>query len=139
MGNMRITRLGIIKGGVAEGMFRRRSSRATGSRMCWNDFKNQGLVVNNHGWLRLKRGLKRPPFGHYAGGDSEIGYLRLEQDVANQLIRDNRAFRLKWMLLWIDEVAAYEFMMGQGYKGIHLDHIYQQWFREHPEPLERRT
>ena len=139
MGNMQITHLGIIKGGEAEAIFRRRTSRSIGSRMCWNDFNDQGLVVHNRGWLRLKNGLKKPAPGHYGGGNSEIGYLRFEQDVAYQLIKNNRAFRLKWMLLWIDEIAAFEFMMGEGYGRPHLNHIYQQWIKEHSEPSERRN
>lgn len=113
--NSRLNKLGMIKGGVCEGIFKQRRHREKGVRRAWLWLTYHKCTVNNNGWLKI---IKIPnkltdlqwvidnvcvPYG----GDAEIGWRRFMQDVATPLL-NGKSFRLKWMKKWITDLASFE-------------------------------
>lgn len=140
MGNLQITKLGIIKGGECEKIFRRRSKREKGATIAVNWLLNNGYIRILKGWCKV---TKMPNHGmrwvieHVGkpyGGDTEIGWHRFMQDVARPLFESGRSFRVRDLANWGAEISSLEFALAKTFKQAkitltkpHLDSIYKQW------------
>ena len=131
-----ITDLGIIKGGVCEGIFKMRKERERGGEMCWEDAIREKCVSYKNGWYRMKKKPKFRGWGEYGAANYEIGAFRMLDDVFPIIIKNKQSFRLKWMKLWIKDIASFEFAISgktpfqidrAGYVKPHQDFIYKKW------------
>jgi len=160
MANLQITKLGIIKGGVCEKIFKQRSKRETGADRAWQWLLDNKCIRFCNGWYQI---IKLPPkildlkyvISQTHDGDIEIGWRRFISDVAEQLFDSKRKFRLKWMRRWVEDIASFEFGIGTtdgsvpnphdleiidmlegkskhcfGYASSHQDEIYKKWIKQ---------
>lgn len=85
---IKLHKYGFIKGGLCNKRLDQRMSRSRGSWMAWNDIKDDKKIVQvKNGWYQILKMPKGRKIGEYGGGDSEIGYLRMLQDVFPKLIQ----------------------------------------------------
>ena len=131
-----ITDLGIIKGGVCEGLFKMRKQRESGCQLAWDATITEGCVSISKGWFKVNKLPKYRKYGEYGSANHEIGFYRMMNDVLATLIRTKQKFRHKWMEKWILDIASFEFgvqmedpftVKAAGYAKPHLDETYQKW------------
>lgn len=104
---MEYHKLGFIKGGKCEERLTRRHSRAEGSRLAWDDIKNDEKFVAKKGSkFQIIQEPKGRKIGDYGGGNQELGYLRMVQMVLNHLAKKKTKFTLDSMEKWIEGIAA---------------------------------
>lgn len=111
---MKLNSLGMIKDGVCERIFRQRELREQGARLAWNWLEKHNCVKIRNGWYKIiKLPQKIFAFQYVINtchdGDIEIGWRRFTNDIAKQLYKNHRKFRLAWMQKWIAGIAALEF------------------------------
>lgn len=115
--SIKITKLGIIKGGVCERAFKERRQREQGARLHWDWLLSHNCVKVKNGWYRIIKECNKSwrwaakNIGRLYGADTEIGWLRFKQDIVPQLFKNKRSFRLKWMEKWIYDIASFELGM----------------------------
>ena len=140
-----ITKLGIIKGGGCEKIFKARRNRERGADLAVNWLLNHGCVNINKGWCQI---IKMPKcvrqlkwviknVCHIYGGDAEIGWRRFMQDVAQPTFESKEKFRVSKLQEWGATIASMEFSFSGTFKNSkisltkpHADAIYQKWIKE---------
>lgn len=110
---MKLNSLGMIKGGVCEKLFQRRTLREQGSRIAWEWLNKNKCIRVKNGWYKItklpqKAFALRYVINQCHNGDIEIGWRRFMTDVADQLYKQHRRFRLRWMQKWIEDIASFE-------------------------------
>ena len=133
---MVITKLGIIKGGLCEGLFKMRKQREDGCQLAWDAAIEEGCVSINKGWFKVNKLPKYRKYGEYGSANHEIGFYRMINDVLSTLIKTKQKFRHKWLKKWILDIASFEFgvqmsdpftITATGYAEPHLNATYKKW------------
>ena len=139
-----ITKLGIIKGGGCEKIFKARRKRERGAELAINWLLNHGCIDINKGWCKI---IKMPKCVRgfrwvidvckVHGGDAEIGWRRFMQDVAQPVFDSGKKFRVSKLHEWGATVASMEFSFSGTFTQSkialtkpHLDSIYKKWINE---------
>ena len=106
---VRLHKDGFILGGLCPRRLSDRAWREDGAWSAWADAQSQGCFEATNGWLRMVKNVKRRKLGEYGGGNREIGFSRMRQQVFSQLLDTGKPFRRGTMELWITDIARLEF------------------------------
>lgn len=138
MSNLKITKLGIIKGGNCEKWFKARSNRERGVRMAIDWLLNHNCIEISKGWCKIVkvpvRLYSRWVIKHCSSCDVEIGWRRFISEIARPLCKKGESFRLTKLKRWGADKAALEFAFTatvrnreMSYNKPHYDGIYKRW------------
>lgn len=147
MSNLKITKLGIIKGGNCEKWFKSRSNRECGVRMAIDWLLNHNCIEIRKGWCKI---IKVPTklyslrwvikFCHSV--DIEIGWRRFISEIARPLCEKGEKFRLTQLKKWDADKAALQFALTSTFKHHkmcyskpHRDEIYKKWKPAHKDEV----
>ena len=111
---IKIAKEGYIIGGRCDKTHKARLGRERGAEYFLNWMVDKNCFSCTRGWYKVVKELHPPRkqmyrLGGLYGGDFEIGMYRLKQEVIEQLYEKGKAFRWKWILRWVKDIASFEF------------------------------
>lgn len=142
---MKLNKLGMIKGGVCEGIFTKRSERERGACMAIDWLLNHNCIEMCKGKYKIVKVPKKLDALRWVinnvwklwGTDAEIGWRRMIIDIAIPLCKSGKEFSLKWLKKQADDLAAHEFALASTIRNkritmdhIHYDSLYHKWRRQ---------
>lgn len=139
MSNLKITKLGIIKGGNCEKWFKSRSLRERGVRMAIDYLLNHNCIEIIKGMCKIVRipkqfSIMNWVIKHCSSCDIEIGWRRFVTEIARPLFETQEKFRLSTLKRWGADKASLEFALTSTFKHHkmcyskpHRDEIYKKW------------
>lgn len=139
MSNLKITKLGIIKGGNCEKWFKARSNRERGVRMAIDYLLNHNCIEIIKSMCKIVKVPKQFSsmnwvIKHCSSCDIEIGWRRFVSEIARPLLESGEKFKLSTLKRWGADKAALEFAFtatirnrGMSYSKPHYGGIYKKW------------
>ncbi len=114
-----IGKLGIIKGGVCEGIFRNRKQREIGTISAVNWLLDNKCISIHKGWCQVVKFPQCLQNTNWVikqcsgrGANYELGWRRFVGDIALPLYKSGKKFRLSTLKGWGANLAAFEFGIG---------------------------